>query len=284
MRKTYPFRTVLMAVAFAVATVPSVLAQDTASSPDYRVGPRDLLEISVEQDPSLNTTERIGADGRLPLPLLGPVYVNGLTPLEIQKKLQTMLAEKYITNPTVSVLVREYESEVVLVFGEVKSPGRIPATANMTLLQAISAAGGLGENHGPTIHVLRLAPNGLSDQLEIDVSELIQKGNPIYNVPIRASDVINVPSDPEIAVSMLGEVMKQGVVRFKASDNVTLLQALAAAGGLTDRASVRNILIIRKSEKGEDRLTFNLNRILAGKEKDPKLQADDTIYVYESFF
>lgn len=280
-RRNFPFLAALL-LAFVIG-VPRAFAQNS-SSPDYRVGPRDLLDVTVEQDPSLNTVERVTPDGRLTISLLGPVYVNGLSPLEIEKKLETLLAQKYITNPKVTVVVREYESDALLVFGQVRNPGRIPATGNMTLLQAISAAGGLTENHGPMIHILRLASNGLSDQLEIDVSELIQKSDPDVNIPVQAADVINVPADPEISVSMLGEVMKQGVMKFKTSDNVTLLQALAAAGGLTDRASVRNIVIVRRSEKGEERLVFNLSRILAGKDDDPRLKANDTIYVRESFF
>ncbi len=277
-------RRLFIFIGLLMLAVPLLAQNAPAPASDYHIGPRDLLDVKVDQDPTLNTQERVGADGRFPMPLIGPVYVSGMTPDQVQNRIASLLAEKYITNPSVSVVVKEFESEALAVFGEVRTPGKIPVLPNMTLLQAISAAGGLAPNHGATIQVLRVASNGLTDQIEIGVDQLMASGNPDFNIPVQPEDVINIPADPQISISLLGEVMKQGVVTFKASDAVTLLRAIAAAGGLTDRASTRNIVVIRSTDGREQRLTFNLGRILAGKDPDPELRADDKIFVRESFF
>lgn len=253
------------------------------SSTDYYIGPGDLLEITVDQDPSLDGTRRVNSDGRISMPVIGSVELSGLTPTDAEDKLRSML-EKYMTRADVIVAVREFENRSASIFGEVRKPGKVPVTANMTLLQAISAAGGLSSGHGGRALILRLATNGLSEQIEIDIDDLMLRGNPDLNVPIRPNDVINIPADPDLAIYLLGEVMKPGVIKFKASDRVTLLRALAAAGGLTDRANTRSIIIKRVEGDRDIRLTVHLGRIISGKDDDILLQHNDTIYVRESFF
>lgn len=259
------------------------MAQSSSSADSYVIGAGDLIEITVEQDSDLNGTRRVGPDGRISMPVLGSVELSGLTTSEAEGRLRTLL-EKYMTRADVLVVVREFESQSAAIFGEVRHPGKIPVTANMTILKAISSAGGLSDSHGPVIHILRLADNGMSDQIEIPIDTLLVKGDPDVNVPIFPNDVINVPPDPEVSIYLLGEVMKPGVVEFKGSDNVTLLRALAAAGGLTDRANTRSIIIKRVENSQETRMTVHLGRILSGEDEDIRLRDNDTIYVKESFF
>lgn len=259
------------------------MAQSSSSADSYVIGAGDLIEITVEQDSDLNGTRRVGPDGRISMPVLGSVELNGLTASEAEGRLQSLL-EKYMTRATVLVVVREFESQSASIFGEVRHPGKIPVTANMTILKAISSAGGLSESHGSVIHILRLADNGLSAQLEIPIDDLLVRGDSDLNVPVFPNDVINVPPDPEVSIYLLGEVMKPGVVQFKGSDNVTLLRALAAAGGLTDRANTRSIIIKRVENNQETPLAVHLGRILSGEDEDIRLKDNDTIYVKESFF
>ena len=259
------------------------MAQSSSSADSYVIGAGDLIEITVEQDSDLNGTRRVGPDGRISMPVLGSVELNGLTASEAEGHLQSLL-EKYMTRATVLVVVREFESQSASIFGEVRHPGKIPVTSNMTILKAISSAGGLSESHGSVIHILRLADNGLSAQLEIPIDDLLVRGDSDLNVPVFPNDVINVPPDPEVSIYLLGEVMKPGVVQFKGSDNVTLLRALAAAGGLTDRANTRSIIIKRVENNQETPLAVHLGRILSGEDEDIRLKDNDTIYVKESFF
>ena len=118
----------------------------------------------------------------------------------------------------------------------------------MTLIQALTQAGGLAPGFGKTIYVLRTGQNGLSEQLAIDVEDLMVTGNPDVNIPLAPNDVINVPMEVPITVYIMGEVVHPGPVSLKRSQNPTLLQAIAAAGGQTDRAS--RIATIKRTVNG----------------------------------
>jgi hypothetical protein len=134
------------------------------------------------------------------------------------------------------------------------------------------------------VYVLRRADSGLSDQVTIDLDELLVRGDPRVNIPIFANDLINVPGTVEITVYCLGEVSKPGAVSFRSSERITVLTAIAHAGGLTDRAS-KKILVKRAAPSdGHAEITVDYNKIIAGKEPDLELRQGDVIVVKESFF
>ncbi|MEO6259611.1 MAG: SLBB domain-containing protein, partial [Thermoanaerobaculia bacterium] len=145
-------------------------------------------------------------------------------------------------------------------------------------------AGGLAPAYGRTLYILRSSANGLSDQLAIDVDDLTIRGNADLNVPLRANDVINIPSESLVTVYVLGEVMRPGKVQFpRSQQHPTLLQALADAGGLTDRAS-RTVVLKRWVNGAEATIEKNFKRIIDGKQTDLPLLDNDTIVVKESLF
>ena len=260
-------------------------AQGIDPSLDYRIGPRDLVSITVEQDPSLNTEARVGPDGTIALPILGPIVISSLSPSQAATHIARLLEERILTSATVTVVVKEYQSEAVSIFGEVENPGSFPVVRGLTLLQAITAAGGPTAEAGQQIKVLRIAPSGLTSQLEITLQELLN-GNPDANIPLQANDVISVPQDPEISVYLLGEVMNPAAVRFKVSHRATLLKAIAEAGGFTDRANRRKIEIIREEVAGEEdqRIEIDVNKIMNGSQPDIRLRNGDRIYIHQSLF
>lgn len=270
--------------ALIVALAIPAFAQEAGRSADYQVGPRDVLDIKVFQDPNLNSQPRVSDDGKVSLPLLQTVDVRGLTARQIEAKLKTLLEEKYFAKADVSVAVIEFENAPISVLGAVNRPGKIAVGGSMSLLQAISAAGGLATGHGRNLYVLRTSESGLSDQLEIDVEALIVRGDPEVNIPVEPNDLINVPNDVTLSIYVLGEVMKQGVVELRSSQDATLLKAIAAAGGATDRAKLSGITIKRVVDGKESNIKVNFDRIIAGKAPDVKLQNDDRIFVPESFF
>ena len=145
---------------------------------------------------------------------------------------------------SVDVQVIEFRSRPISVIGAVKQPGNLGFSGRWTLLEALTAAGGLTDNHGNVVYVLRRADNGLSDQVAIRLDDLLVRGDPKANIPIFANDLINVPETVEITVYCLGEVGRPGALVFKSNERITLLAAIAHAGGLTDRASSK-ILIKR---------------------------------------
>lgn len=260
----------------------SLLSEDASSASDAPIGPRDFIEVKVFQDPSLNAKMMVTDDGRITMPLIGKVDVSGLTPTEVEQRVKTML-EKFINKPDVSVTVLEAGSKPISVIGAVTRPGRIGITGNIALIQAITQAGGLASGYGRTLYVLRSAANGLTEQIAVDIDDLMVNGNPDLNLPLRANDVINVPIDSSINVYVLGEIMHPGSVQFRRSQTPTLLQALSSAGGPTDRASNRVVLkrVVGGSEKT---FQYDFRKIIDGRQNDVVLMDGDRLIVRESFF
>jgi len=260
----------------------SAWAQDVSG--DYRIGSKDLLAITVLEIPELNVERRVNDSGTIDLPLIGAVTVAGKTAPEAQQQLEEILRGKYVNRANVSVVVKEFASKPVSVVGSVAKPGSLSISGNWYLLQAISAAGGLDPTAGRKIFVLRRSDNGLSDVLEIRRDDLLQGSSGTWNIPIFAGDVVNIPPRTIVKVFCLGEVRNPGALEFDADDRITLLSVIAKAGGLTDRAS-KGILIKRRGPDGKDiEMHVNYKAVIAGKDVDPTLKADDVVVVSESFF
>lgn len=274
----------LAGISYMVLTSTSGLtAQDGQSHNLYRIGPKDLIEIKVFEVPELNVELRVSEDGTVDLPLIGDVEVQGLTENELTIKLKTLLESRYIQRASVAVQVREFRSKPISVIGAVKNPGPLAFSGRWTLLEALTAAGGLAEKHSNVIYVLRTASNGLSDQIEINVNDLMVLGDPRYNIPIYANDLINVPAPVPITIFCLGEVADPGALQFQSNERITVLAAIARAGGLTDRAS-KKILIKRRDGSGREiEIEVNYKRIISGEDPDTELEPNDVVVVKRSF-
>jgi polysaccharide export outer membrane protein len=264
-----------------VAQAPPI--KDPVRDPGYRIGPRDLLEIRVFETPELNVSRRVSEDGSVNLPLVGEVKVAGLTETAAAQTIKEVLEGKLLQRASVAVQVQEFRSRPISVIGAVRQPGNLAFSGRWTLLEALTAAGGLTDGHGSLIYVLRRADNGLSDQLAIPADDLMVRADPKVNITIIDGDLINVPGTVEVTVYCLGEVRQPGALSLKSSERVTLLAVIARAGGLTDRASAK-ILIKRTGSNGQSELRADYKRILAGKEPDIEMQAGDVVVVKESFF
>ncbi len=180
--------------------------------------------------------------------------------------------------------ILEYRSQPISVIGAVNSPGNLEFSGSWTLLEALTAAGGLTDNHGNRVHVLRRSDNGLSDQLTIDLDAILVRGDRRYNIPIFAADLINVPIAADLSVFCLGEVQQPGAVEFKSTERVTLLAVIAKAGGLTERAAPK-IRVRRQVPDGEvSEIVVNFKRVLEGKERDIEMRDGDVVVIKESFF
>ena len=251
---------------------------------EYVIGPRDLLEIKVFELPEFDHTVRVSEDGTITLPLLGTIKVGGLTKDKIEKKLSEQL-DKYVKNAQVSVFIKEYQSSRVAIIGAVEKPGMYELVGRQTLLQMISQAGGFKENAANEIYVLREGQDGNTASLAIDLEDLLLNGNQKLNIPIYPNDVINVPVDRLITVFVFGEVRNPGAIQVKMSQKVTLLQAIAQAGGLSENASKRGVIVKRKDKSGKElNIQVNLNDIIKGKKKDIPLKEGDVVIVKESIF
>ena len=272
------FLTILLAFASAA------IAQDAGvSMADAPVGPRDVLEIRVLEDPTINTRTVVSEDGQIVLNVLERVQVSGLTGPEIEARLKSLLEAGYLTKATVVVQVVEYASKPISVIGAVVRPGRISATGSTTLIQAITQAGGLTAGHGRELYVLRTGRNGLTEQVSVDIDQLMVDGNPDLNIPLAPNDLINVPADAPVTIYIMGEVMRPGKALFRSSQTPTLLQAIADAGGPTDRAS--KTAIVKRMENGKQTsVRVNYRDILRGKKPDVVLKDNDTVWLDEALF
>ena len=251
----------------------------------YRVGPGDLLELKVFEVDQLSQIVRVSEDGSITLPLVGRVVVEGLTQDGVVQKLTGLLSAKYVKNPQVTNFIKEYKNQQVAVIGAVEKAGSYELVGRKNLLQIISMAGGFSESAGNEVFILREKSDGKTETIAVDLKELLVNGNQALNVPIEPNDVINVPVDREIRVFVMGRVNRPGAVKARLSEGMTLLQAIADAGGLAEGAKESAVLITRKDKSGkEQKLKVNLKDVIKGKRKDLVLQEGDVIYVPESFW
>lgn len=275
-------RGVVLILLAALAT--ATLAQDVPLlSTDVSVGPRDVLDVKVLEDPTMSGRVTVADDGQIILNVVGKISVVGLSAAQIEAKLKAVLESSYIMKATVSVQVVEFASKPISVVGAVVHPGRIGATGSTTLIQAITEAGGLAAGHGKEIYVLRTARNGLSEQLAIDVDDLMVNGNPDLNIPLAPNDLVNIPLDPPVTVYVMGEVMRPGKATFRRSQQPTLLQAMAESGGPTDRAA-RTALVKRMVNGKQTTIKVNYRDIIKGRKEDVILQDNDTVVVDAALF
>lgn len=273
--------------ALALATLASAAGAAVLSAQvsDYRIGPQDVLSIKVYETPELNSDDaRVSTEGKIALPNAGAIAVAGLTEAEAGLEVERVLEQCCVNRATVTVRVKEYRFKPIAVIGAVGRPGPVTSSGRLTLLDVLTAAGGVGAQRGDVVHIIRHGDNGLSDQLTVRLDDLLVRGEQRMNVPIYPGDLINVPANVEVTVFCLGEVQHPGAVSFKSSDRMTLLTAIARAGGLTDRASYK--LIIRREGAGSlvEEVPVDYKAVLAGKIPDPALKEGDVVVVKESFF
>lgn len=253
-----------------------------ASRSAYLIGPDDLLRVDVFGAPDLSGERRVSPQGEIAVPLVGPVEVAGLSPRELEGRLEEELSEEYMKDPHVTVQVTEMKSHGVSVVGAVEEPGLYQLSGSTTLLEVLARAQGLAENAASTVLVIRngsASDGGSARRVAID--ELLNGGDLTLNVPIRAGDVVKVPEAGLVYVT--GQVEEPGGFPVRRGSDMTAVQALSLAGGLTDRADAGSAWIIRVDENDRRRdIPVNLGDVLEKDVPDPKLRAGDVLYVPKS--
>jgi polysaccharide export outer membrane protein len=157
----------------------------------YLIGPRDVLNISVWKEPDLSRSVPVRPDGEISLPLLNDVHVAGLTPMQLAAAI-TQRLRTYVSDPHVSVIVEQVNSQVVYVVGEVNKAGPVPLLPNMTVLQVISGAGGLSQwANQKRIYVLRVE-NGQSRRIPYNYKQAL-RGATNNEIILKPGDTVVVP-------------------------------------------------------------------------------------------
>jgi polysaccharide export outer membrane protein len=275
---------IIFIAVYLILISPHLFSQkmDTA---DYRIGPKDLLDISVFGLDELTKTVRVSEDGKISLPLVGEVEVEGITKADLEKKLSQLLEEKYLQNAQVTVFISEYQSKRVSVLGAVRNPGPYELLGRQTLLQIISQAGGITNESGKEIIVIREVEDGVSTSLKISIEDLFLKGDARLNIPLQADDIVNIPIDRIVNIYVFGQVRNPGALGVKRSNIPTLLQAIGQAGGFSERASKGKVLIKRIDDDGKEiKIKVNVKSIIKGKRRDIQLLENDVVIVPETVF
>jgi polysaccharide biosynthesis/export protein len=238
-----------------------------------KLGPGDLIEVSVYNVPELSTKARVGNSGDVYLPLVDYVHVDNLSVDEAQALIQKRLEDGgFVRNPHVSVYVDESASQHVTILGEVARPGVYPALSDRRLYDFISAAGGFTPAAGRRVMVMRgQAQTPIALDLPRNPGEDQQD-----NIKILAGDTISVPKAPIIYV--VGDVGRPTGLLVD-NGNLTVLQALALAGGTNHTAKMSAVRIIRKGPAGMTETKVPLKKMLEAKAPDINLQADDILFV-----
>ncbi len=255
---------------------------------EYRIGPEDLLEISVFEDKELNRLVRVNAQGDINFTLLGMVRVKGLTSSELEREIRALLMERYFQNPNVNVFVKEYRNQRISVMGAVEKPGVFDLTGEKTVLDALAMAGGLKEDAGQLLFLIQplrgkeVASDDRSPKtFVIDLEMLLVKGDLSSNLPLTHGDVINIPVSGKIFVG--GEVRNPGGFPLMGK-RVTVSQAITMAGELKTEANGSEVKIFRYTGEGTEREILNLDvhAIQKGRSRDIYLRENDIVIVPQS--
>jgi polysaccharide biosynthesis/export protein len=239
-----------------------------------KFGPGDLVEVSVYNVPELATKARVSNSGEIYLPLIDYVHVGGLTQEEAQALIEKRLEDGgFVRNPHVTVFVDEAESQGVTLLGEVSKPGIYPDTADHKLYEVLSEAGGFTPMASHNLAIIR---KGKPDPIRVDLPRNL--GDDLSgNVDILPGDTVTVPRAPIVYV--VGDVGRPAGLLID-NGSLTVLQALALAGGPNHTAKMGAVRLIRKTPSGgmvETRVA--LKKMLEAKAPDVNLQADDILFV-----
>jgi polysaccharide export outer membrane protein len=250
---------------------------NAALDSSLRLGSGDLLEVNVYNVPELAAKARVSNNGDIYLPLIDYVHVAGLTAEEAQGLIEKRLSDGgFLKNPHVSLLVAEYTSQGASVLGEVTKPGVYPVLGQQRLFDLISAAGGFTDKagRGITITRRRQPDKPVSVPLMRNIAD-----NPESNVEIFPGDTVIVRKADIVYV--VGEVGRPSGFLMD-SGNLTVLKAIALAGGTNRTAKLSGARIIRKGPNGMSETPVPLKKMLEAKAPDVAMEAEDILFVPSS--
>ena len=300
-----------------VRVPPSTSSDEPSSTPsivvspdrDYRIGPRDVIEVRIEDAAELSNTYQINADGTFLMPYLKRVQAQDKTPEELSSFIADALRGRYLKDPQVLVVVRQYYSHTFFIQGSVRKPGVYQMEGHPSLLNLVTVAGGLAENHGsaafiirqvkdkrsmsspsssPAAQALPVANQSASSSVEdgpeytlkiVNISGLF-KGHFDQNAYVEPGDIVNIPQADVFFVA--GEVNAPG--SFALSDGTTLRQAIALSQGTTLNAALGNGVIFRQDAATGKRLEIavDVGAVMKGRKQDIPIAANDVVIVPNS--
>jgi polysaccharide export outer membrane protein len=230
------------------------------------------VSIQVYGQPDMATVVYVSDDGTIPVPLAGPVQIAGLSPSEASQRIEKALKDgMFLVDPHVTLTVMVSRSQRVSVSGQVGKPGLYPIESNTTIFDLLAMAGGALETGSEEIFLLRTDANRTLQRYPINLKGLDNAKNAIPEQELRGGDAIFVPRAEQFYI--YGEVSAPN--KYRVEPDMTVVQAIARAGGVTPRGSERRVDIKRLVDGKYVTMKARLN--------DP-VKTDDVIHVKESIF
>lgn len=261
---------------FPLAALLIVTGLSRAQAPaprDYVLGAGDVIKVTVFQSPELSLETRISETGVVNYPLLGSVRLGGLSVGQAEKRLADGLREgNFLRQPQVSILVTQLRGNQASVLGQVNRPGRYALEqTDVRLSDLVALAGGIAPGGSDVLTVVGTR-NGKPYRVQVDFPTIFAGRNPTQDIVMQNNDIVYVDRVPTIYI--YGEVQRAGSIRLERG--MTVLQALAAGGGLTPRGTEKGIRVHRRGADGQ-------LQVLTPALQDLLLQ-DDVVFVRESLF
>jgi polysaccharide export outer membrane protein len=273
-----------------VSPMKALQSFEPAENEEYALGPGDEISLDFPGRPELGGKKVVGPDGRITLSLVGPLNVADKNRSEVAKLVADALSP-YYRDLTVTVNIDKYGSNRIVIIGSVQHPGVLYFDNTPTLLDVIARGGLLanaassGPSNGPAavrdgIPERCAIYRGNDQVVWIDLKQLLQAGNSMADLRLRRNDIVFVPAQQEVFVSVLGSVMHAGAIAL--SPESTLASVLAEAGGLAEGAAA-NIQVIQPSTGKTVTIPFKSLLTLKGTD-EVKLHAGDVVFVPQSGF
>jgi polysaccharide export outer membrane protein len=264
------------AVGLLLGTIPAGRPANAQSGADRQhlsqLGPGDSVSIQIFGEAEVANVY-VGDDGTISVPLVGNIPVAGMTPVEAAARVAKALKDGgFYLDPNVTIRVTQQSSQLVSVLGEVQNIGRYPITPRTTIIELLTEAGGVKVTASDTGYLLRTDEDGHTRRYSVKLSGLTDVSDTLPTPLLRGGDSLIVPHAENYFVQ--GEVATPGT--FPMEPGLTVIQAIAHAGGINERGSERRIEIRRLGKDGQ-------YKVFHVKPGDP-VQAGDMIRVKESIF
>jgi polysaccharide export outer membrane protein len=255
----------------------------SANLPAQKIGPRDLIVLQVYDSPELSRTVRVGADGLIRLPMMRQkIKADGLMPNELEAVVaKTFEDEGLIVDPFVTITVAEYSSRPISVLGAVRTPLTFLASSPVTLLEAITRAGGLTPETGSEILITK-SQQGTDSAVvplirRVRVKALIDSSDPDANLKLTGGEEIRVPEAGKVFV--VGNVKKPGAFAVLDGTESSVLKMLALAEGLSPFAGREAYIYRREASGSKNEVAIELRKIMDRKAPDAPLLPNDVLYI-----
>jgi polysaccharide biosynthesis/export protein len=262
-----------MSVATAESPRPEIAPHQAEGLPRIiQLGPGDSVNIQVYGQPDMTTTVYVSDDGTIPVPLAGAVQVAGMSPSEASQKIEKALkAGRFLIDPHVTLAVVVSRSQRISVLGQVGHPGLYPIESNTSIFDLLALAGGVLDTSADEIFLLRTDAEGNVQRYPINLKGLDDARRSIPTQALRGGDSVFVPRAEQFYI--YGEVTAPN--KYRVEPQMTVIQAISRAGGVTPRGSERRVDIKRLSNGNYITIKAKLNDLI---------KPDDVIHVKESIF